>query len=147
MALAAKTARFALGRTIIDAQFLADSVVFMNSKCCRESWCRRWSRYSVSDIDHSETTGHVFPLKLSTLFIIGNDYSYFIYFLLFRLVYLLYIWAWYFDGREGGEGEGSEYLSFGEVGWGGGFDEDVSGINLSRTLRRQCVNMWPFIHS
>ena len=32
MALAAKTARFALGRTVIDAQFLADSVIFMNSK-------------------------------------------------------------------------------------------------------------------
>lgn len=32
MALAAKTARLALGRTIIDAQYLADSVLFMNSK-------------------------------------------------------------------------------------------------------------------
>lgn len=32
MALAVKTARFALGRTVIDAQFLADSVLFMNSK-------------------------------------------------------------------------------------------------------------------
>lgn len=32
MALAAKTARLALGRTVIDAQFLADSVIFMNSK-------------------------------------------------------------------------------------------------------------------
>ena len=32
MALAAKTARLALGRTIIDAQYLADRVLFMNSK-------------------------------------------------------------------------------------------------------------------
>jgi len=32
MALAAKTARFAMGKTVIDAQFLADSVLFMNSK-------------------------------------------------------------------------------------------------------------------
>lgn len=32
MALAAKTARLALGRTIIDAQYLADSVLFMNSE-------------------------------------------------------------------------------------------------------------------
>ena len=32
MALAAKTARLALGRSIIDAQYLADRVLLMNSK-------------------------------------------------------------------------------------------------------------------
>ena len=32
MALASKTARIAIGRTVVDAQFLADSVIFMNSK-------------------------------------------------------------------------------------------------------------------
>lgn len=32
MALAAKTARLALGKSVIDAQFLADRVLFMNSK-------------------------------------------------------------------------------------------------------------------
>jgi len=32
MALAAKTARLALGRSVIDAQYLADRVLFMNSK-------------------------------------------------------------------------------------------------------------------
>ena len=32
MALASKTARLALGSAVIDAQYLADSVIFMNSK-------------------------------------------------------------------------------------------------------------------
>ena len=32
MALAAKTAKLALGRTVIDAQYLADRVLFKNSK-------------------------------------------------------------------------------------------------------------------
>ena len=42
MALAAKTARFALGRTVIDAQFLADSVIFMNSKYGMQRYVRHW---------------------------------------------------------------------------------------------------------
>lgn len=84
MALAAKTARFALGRTIIDAQFLADSVIFMNSKYDVQRYVRHWSRLMVTD--RSETDRHVFTLKLSTLLIIGNNYFDFIYFLISLLV-------------------------------------------------------------
>jgi len=43
MALAAKTARFAMGRTVMDAQFLADSVLFMNSKYGMQRNVRHWS--------------------------------------------------------------------------------------------------------
>jgi len=41
MALAAKTARLALGTSLIDAQYLADRVIFNNSKYVNTSLVRR----------------------------------------------------------------------------------------------------------
>ena len=54
MALAAKTARFALGRTVIDAQFLADSVIFMNSKYGMQRYVRHWLRFINNYLDEVE---------------------------------------------------------------------------------------------
>ena len=41
MAVAAKTARLALGTSLIDAQYLADRVIFNNSKYVNTSLVRR----------------------------------------------------------------------------------------------------------
>ena len=52
MALAAKTARLALGTSLIDAQYLADRVIFINSKYVYISILRR-----SSDQAHLDSSG------------------------------------------------------------------------------------------
>ena len=49
MALASKTARIAIGRTVVDAQFLADRVIFMNSKYGMQNYVRHCSLKSLID--------------------------------------------------------------------------------------------------
>ena len=53
MALAAKTARLALGTSLIDAQYLADRVIFINSKYVNTSKVRR-------NVDHYFLIRHIF---------------------------------------------------------------------------------------
>ena len=53
MALAAKTARLALGTSLIDAQYLADRVIFINSKYVNISKVRR-------NVDYYFLIRHIF---------------------------------------------------------------------------------------
>ena len=66
MALAAKTARLALGTSLIDAQYLADRVIFINSKYVNISKVRR-------NVDYYFVIRHIFwsscPMQPSKTYI------------------------------------------------------------------------------